>query len=91
MFNYRGSYEFVMTDLFVASSGVVDATTAADRTVSRDSKKRLCKSLYLAILSKFPAFFTYCCGCLKPSREETLRAKGLNHVMQEVSISNIIR
>ena len=89
MLNYRGSYEFFMTDLFVASSGGVDA--AADRTVSRDSKKRLCKSLYLAILSKCPAFFTYCCGCLKPSREETLRAKGLNHVMQEVSISNIIR
>ena len=89
MLNYRGSYEFVMTDLFVASSGGVDAP--ANRTVSRDSKKRLCKSLYLAILSKCPAFFTYCCGCLKPSREETLRAKGLNHVMQEVSISNIIR
>ena len=85
---YLSSYQFVMSHLFVCSDS--SESTAARSLEKNDVQWRSCRSLYLTILSKLPASVK-CCKCLRPSRQETLRAKGLKHVLHEVSISNIIR
>ena len=55
-----------------------------------DVQWNMCKALLLN-LQTFCQPKYLCCGCLRPSRKQSLRVKGYKHVLKEISIANILK
>ena len=77
--NFWSSYQFLMADLFTESQGL-------DRN---DVQWRCCKSLYISMLTISGGSDKNC--CLSPSRKQRLRSKSLRYLLDEISITHIIR
>ena len=82
--NFHGSFQFVMHDLFFVNEDDKKQPEAPKRRFwqrrqrvidENDVQWRCCKSLYLVMLNKLPQSCRK--RCLKPSRLQKLRARGL--------------
>ena len=97
--NFWGSYQFLMGDLFV--EGTHDQTSPRKKSSEADLpqlknesnniQQHSGTSFYVSILALLSPGSKSCCFCCRPSRQQRLRSKRLSHLLDEMSISHIIR